>query len=207
MALNISDLNAVTELNDTDILHLRTVAGFDRKISGSNFKSIIIDLINALDSFVPAGTVLPFGGSSAPDGFLLCNGAAVSRTTYAALFAVIGESFGVGDGSTTFNLPDLRGMFLRGAGTYGGTTKKANGNDYEGPAVGALQEDRMQGHKHELDVQDSATFSGGGTYKWLSAGATTFDTDVPKTDSVNGTPRTGDETRPVSIGVNHIIKI
>lgn len=53
----------------------------------------------------PTGTILPFGGNSAPTGFLLCDGSAVSRTTYATLFAVIGTTYGSGDGSTTFNLP------------------------------------------------------------------------------------------------------
>jgi microcystin-dependent protein len=63
---------------------------------------------------VPAGTVVAYAGSAAPTGWLVCNGAAVSRTTYAALFAAIGTAFGPGDGSTTFNLPDLRGEFVRG---------------------------------------------------------------------------------------------
>ena len=65
----------------------------------------------------PIGTILPYGGTEAPKGWMLCQGQAVSRTGYADLFAVIGTSFGTGDGSTTFNLPDLRGEFLRGAGT------------------------------------------------------------------------------------------
>ena len=58
---------------------------------------------------VPAGTVAAFAGSAAPSGWLLCDGSAVSRTTYAALFAVIGTTYGAGDGSTTFNLPNLKG--------------------------------------------------------------------------------------------------
>lgn len=58
---------------------------------------------------VPAGTVSAFAGASAPGGWLLCNGAAVSRTTYDALFAVVGTTYGAGDGSTTFNLPNLKG--------------------------------------------------------------------------------------------------
>jgi microcystin-dependent protein len=65
----------------------------------------------------PLGTINAFGGSTAPEGWLLCQGQAISRTTYADLFAVIGTAFGAGDGSTTFNVPDLRGEFLRGAGT------------------------------------------------------------------------------------------
>lgn len=60
------------------------------------------------------GTVITFAGSTPPTGYLEANGAAVSRTTYAALFAVVGITYGGGDGTTTFNLPDLRGEFIRG---------------------------------------------------------------------------------------------
>ena len=63
---------------------------------------------------VPVGAVFHFAASTAPTGFLKANGAAVSRTTYAALFAITGTTYGVGDGSTTFNVPDLRGEFIRG---------------------------------------------------------------------------------------------
>jgi microcystin-dependent protein len=62
---------------------------------------------------VPAGSVVQFACNTAPTGWLKANGAAVSRTTYASLFSAIGTTFGVGDGSTTFNLPDLRGYFSR----------------------------------------------------------------------------------------------
>lgn len=62
---------------------------------------------------VPTGVVATFAMNSAPTGWLKANGAAISRTTYATLFAAIGTTFGVGDGSTTFNLPDLRGYFSR----------------------------------------------------------------------------------------------
>lgn len=66
---------------------------------------------------VPPGVISPYAGSSAPDGFLLCDGSAVSRTTYSGLFAVTGTTFGTGDGSTTFNLPDLRSRVPLGVGT------------------------------------------------------------------------------------------
>jgi microcystin-dependent protein len=62
----------------------------------------------------PPGMVSLFGNSTAPSGWLECNGAAISRTTYSDLFANIGTTFGTGDGSTTFNLPELRGEFIRG---------------------------------------------------------------------------------------------
>lgn len=63
---------------------------------------------------VPVGTVIAFSASSAPSGYLLCNGSTANRTTYAGLFSVIGTTYGVGNGSTTFALPDYRGLFLRG---------------------------------------------------------------------------------------------
>lgn len=65
---------------------------------------------------MPIGAVFPFYGTTPPAHTLACNGAAISRTTYAELFAVIGTTAGAGDGSTTFNVPDLRGMFIRGTG-------------------------------------------------------------------------------------------
>lgn len=63
----------------------------------------------------PVGVVFPYAGLTAPDGFFICDGSAISRTTYSQLFTAIGVSYGVGDGSTTFNIPDYRGHFLRGA--------------------------------------------------------------------------------------------
>lgn len=71
----------------------------------------------SLTSAVPIGTILPFGGSTPPNDYLLCDGTAVSRSTYAGLFAAIGTKHGAGDGSTTFNLPNLINKFPRGSGT------------------------------------------------------------------------------------------
>lgn len=72
---------------------------------------------------VPVGSLVPFAGTAAPSGsaWLLCDGAAVSRTDYAALFAVVGTAYGVGDGTTTFNVPDLRGRVPVGIDDMGGT--------------------------------------------------------------------------------------
>lgn len=74
---------------------------------------------------VPTATILPYGGSTIPSGYLVCNGAAVSRTTYAGLFAKIGTTYGAGDGSTTFNLPDMRDRYPIGVGTNALATKIA----------------------------------------------------------------------------------
>lgn len=71
--------------------------------------------------FLPTGVIMDFPGATAPDGWLLCHGQAISRTVYAALFAVTGTTYGAGDGSTTFNLPDLRGYVIAGKDDMGGT--------------------------------------------------------------------------------------
>ena len=97
----------------------------------------------------PTGSVYTFAGSTVPTGWLKCNGALLSRTTYAALFAVIGTTYGAGDGSTTFALPDLRGEFVRGF-------DDARGVD-AGRVFGAFQDHSMQRHNHYLP-----TSTGGG---------------------------------------------
>ena len=73
---------------------------------------------------LPIGSYIQFAGSQAPEGFLVCNGGAISRSTYRALFDVIGTTYGSGDGSTTFNLPNLTDRFLQGSSTSG-TVKNA----------------------------------------------------------------------------------
>jgi len=160
----------------------------------------------------PAGALIGFAGATAPAGYKLCDGSAVSRTTYATLFAVIGITYGAGDGTTTFNLPDMRGVFPRGAG-INGTLTKANATPMTGGAIGLLSNDKMQGHKHNTqDIQSEIALFGvtplqsavngtnGGTY------LNSLKTSIPITDGTNSTPRTGDETAPASLSVNFIIK-
>ena len=141
-----------------------------------------------------------------PANHLACNGAAISRTTYADLFTAIGTLWGTGDGSTTFNVPDMRGVFLRGTGTHG-SLLLANGGAVAGPAVGAYQNDMMQGHLHSGIVHESpsqGTACPLGTDE--TANATANATSSPITDNTNGTPRTGAETRPFSAGVTFVIR-
>lgn len=88
-------------------------------------------------AFNPPGSVIAMASSSIPSGYLECNGALVSRTTYSSLFAVIGTTFGVGDGSTTFKIPDLRGEFIRG-------WDHARGID-TGRAIGTAQNGSSEG--------------------------------------------------------------
>jgi microcystin-dependent protein len=89
---------------------------------------------------IPAGVMHQYAGATAPSGYLLCDGSTVSRTTYAALFAVLSTTYGAGNGSTTFNLPDLRGRVPIGAGT--GTGLNASGT---GAPSGTAQTARTRG--------------------------------------------------------------
>jgi microcystin-dependent protein len=161
-------------------------------------------------AIVPTGAVLAFAGSSAPSGFLVCNGDAVSRTTYAALFAVIGITYGQGNGSTTFNLPDLRADFIRGLDNMGGTPGARNGDPGRSP--GTEQLDAFQGHYHQTGLgswDTSANVSGYGRYPDFS-GATgpnpQRSVGAPITDGSHNVPRTASETRPRNVAMYYIIK-
>ena len=101
----------------------------------------------AANAAVPAGSVFYFAANAAPATFLKANGAAVNRTTYANLFAAIGTTFGAGDGSTTFAVPDLRGEFARG-------WDDARGVD-SGRAFGSAQADEIKSHQHNIFGQDN----------------------------------------------------
>lgn len=158
------------------------------------------------DAFMPVGTYILFAGSSAPGGYLACNGAAVSRSTYADLFAVISTTYGAGDGSTTFNLPDARGLVMVGAGAHG-TMTRANGTPFNGGTIGATRNDQLQGHKTRSDftsivrrAPDAGFFEGG------SGGTGSAIDSTIISDGANGTPRTGNETRPAEIAVLVCIK-
>lgn len=92
------------------------------------------------EAIVPPGAVMYFARNTAPPGWLKCNGAAISRTAYSKLFAAIGTAFGAGDGFTTFNLPDLRGEFVRGWDDGRGVDG--------GRAFGSFQAGMIQSHSH-----------------------------------------------------------
>ena len=136
---------------------------------------------------VPAGAIMPFAMNGAPTGWLAADGTAVSRSTYATLFAAIATTYGVGDGSTTFNLPDLRGYFVRGSGTNSDTT--ASG------AFGAKQADELKSHTHTYTFKSTT----GGS----SAGG---DPNSITNTTVNTGATGGTETRPKNIAMFYCIK-
>ena len=117
----ISDLNT-SNPTSTDVLsqaddHLRLIKAAI-KTTFPNINAAVTATpaaINAATSFdMPSGSIIVYAGSSAPTGWLFCDGSAISRSTYATLFGIISTSYGVGDGSSTFNLPDIRGRLSQG---------------------------------------------------------------------------------------------
>lgn len=127
---------------------------------------------------VPVGAVMPFAGSTAPAEWLLCAGQAVSRTQYPALFAVIGTTYGNGDGSTTFSLPDLRGRVVAGLDNMGGTaasrltsTTITGGGDAPGEVGGSqthtLTTSEMPSHSHDVIYQTGS--GGANALQWAAA--------------------------------------
>jgi microcystin-dependent protein len=142
---------------------------------------------------VPTGAVMPFAMNSAPSGWLAADGSAVSRTTYSALWMALGTTsspYGQGDGSTTFNLPDLRGYFVRGVGT--------NSDGTAAGTFGAKQADDLKSHTHEVDMS--------GSNGPMAAGPA-GNGPAPRYSTTGITGATGGtETRPRNIAMLYCIK-
>ena len=108
---------------------------------------------------IPTATIVPWSSASVPSGFLECAGAAVSRSTYSALFAIVGTTYGAGDGSTTFNLPDLQDNIAMGksgtkalASTGGANTVAATGTVGGSTANASLSEAQLASHSHSTPI-------------------------------------------------------
>lgn len=145
-----------------------------------------------LGYLVPPGAVMAFARNSAPDGWIECNGSAISRTVYADLFAAIGTTFGAGNGSTTFNVPNLRGEFIRGWDNGRGVDS--------GRAFGSAQADAIKSHTHNIlpgfALNARTGVTGGGTTGVFADGGAT-DT------AASG----GSESRPRNIAMLYCIKV
>ena len=106
----------------------------------SNARNLAAAGASAPGGLAPTGVVLPFAGSTAPTGWAFCDGTAISRTTFASLFTAISTTYGVGNGTTTFNLPDLRGRIPGGKDNMGGTAASrltTAGAGADGATIGA----------------------------------------------------------------------
>jgi len=137
---NLSVQNGIN-MNNTKITALSPATAPDQAVR--------LDQVTSIG--LPPGSIIPFGGLSAPVGFLTCDGSAVSRTTFAALFSAIGAAWGAGDGSTTFNLPDLRRRTAVGAG---GTSSAVLGNtvgNMGGEESHTLTIAEMPAHNHGVN--------------------------------------------------------
>lgn len=159
---------------------------------------------------VPAGTVIHGAWNTCPSGYLNADGSAVSRSDYQKLFLAIDELYGSGsgDGSTTFNLPNAQGLFIRGAGsqTLGPVT-------YSG-TLGSKQNDQIQGFA--LDIYDNnSNRVGRNGNPAVTTGVTITNTGSSSTsplratgffDAGYGTPRVGGETRPGNLSLKFCIK-
>lgn len=196
---NITNLSNSLSSTNTNI---QTV---DNKITASN----ILNLIKTVDGDgsgldadtlkglapsamqVPSGAVMVFAMPTPPIGWLKCNGQAVSRTTYASLFSAIGTTFGVGDGSTTFNVPDNRGEFIR-------CYDDGRGVD-SGRIFGSYQADDFKAHTHTIT---STTDDGGGGTTYAE-GSSSMINGATKTSGSTG----GSETRPRNVAYLCCIKI
>ena len=117
---------------------------------------LIVGAVSSTGAGLPAGAIQAFAGSTAPVGWLACDGSAVSRTTYARLFAAVGTTWGPGNGSTTFNVPDLRGRAPIGAGTGTGLTARALAGSGGAETV-QLTSATMPAHTHTLSGGTAAS--------------------------------------------------
>lgn len=167
------------------------------------YQQLLSAILHLTGQAVPAGTVVGSMRDVPPPGWFECNGGAVSRTTYAVLFAAIGVRFGSGDGSTTFNVPDLRGQFLRGWSHGNGidpdvTLRSNRGDGAGGDVVGSRQWHELLSHKHEqlLDEREGVVLGTNESVDRMGG-----NTPVGLTGAAGGS-----ETRPMNVYTMWMIK-
>jgi microcystin-dependent protein len=195
-AAGFSSGETVTAVKLNNLVNSATVTGIvnDNIDAGAAIAASKL-ATSAQQALLPAGAVMPFAMNSAPAGWLASDGTAVSRSTYSALFAAISTAHGAGDGSTTFNLPDLRGIFVRGS-----SSQTISGTAYTG-TFGAKQNDAIYDHNHSVKYNTYGVNAGSSTAVTIlnGAGANTYNVAMQ-----SGTA--GTETRPANIALLYCIK-
>jgi microcystin-dependent protein len=155
---------------------------------------------------LPAGVMIDYAATVAPAGWLMCDGSAVSRTTFASLFATISTLYGVGDGSTTFNLPDFRGRFARymdNMGTPAGAASRDTGR-----VLGAAQANSIGTHSHSTTTDPTSFFARGpGLASGSSGGVDYYISSRHSHDTTTAANSQGGDTRPINLACNRIIKV
>lgn len=152
--------------------------------------------------YAPPGMIVPYGGAAAPAGWLLCDGSAVSRTAYADLFAVIGTTYGAGNGSTTFTLPDLRGRVAAGANASNALASRA-GADSKQIARANLPAEKLRIADNGSWIVDTTQF-GVHSGKPLSLGNNRSEAEYLYTEPMGS--GTAFDVRQNTIYLNYIIK-
>lgn len=170
-------------------------------------------MVTLVSAGLPVGVIMPFGGAIAdiPAGFLHCDGSTINRNDFSSLFAAIGIAHGYGDTATTFEIPDLRGRFLRGQDNAAGNdpnagtrTASATGGN-TGDNVGSYQADGLGSHRHNSGVPTGpATRNHYGSYTAFLRAQVAVSSSTSQGALTNFVG--GAETRPRNIYVNYIIK-
>ncbi len=205
-AATIAQINAGTATGSTGAVLTVTPDA----LSGSNYGSVNIP---------PPGLISPYGGATAPTGWLLCDGSAVSRATYSALFAVVSTVYGVGDNATTFNVPDLRGRIPIGVGTgtgggasgvgapTGGSALTGIGRaTWKGEETHVLTTGELAAHSHRV-LLDSGTSTKDAVARNQSSGTPVYSQSGDSGDYIEstGSNTAHNNIQPV-MGVQYLIK-
>jgi len=159
-AANAADARTVLGVDTLDAANVKLTG--DQTVAGVKTLSSTPVLPAIGNGLVPTGTVLDFAGTAAPTGFLGCDGAAVSRTTYAALFTAISTTWGVGNGTTTFNLPNFQRRVAVGSGGSGTATLANTVGSTGGAETHTLSETEMPAHTHSQQAQTKLAVAGTG---------------------------------------------
>ncbi len=202
-AANVGSLTVTTSANVAGPVTAASFVGNGAELTGINTNSLVQQVVEAL---CPPGTIVAYGGhaNNLPPGWLLCDGRSLSRTTYPRLFGAIATNWGAAS-SSEFNLPDLRGMFLRGVNgarsdTFADPDNASRMASAPGGSinnvVGSLQRYQVQAHTHTYSTDYETTGDDGSSAWYERYGAHLVDTGVTG----------GSETRPNNAYVNYIIK-
>jgi len=212
--VNNGTLNTNLNADLFDNYHAGNASGnipVNNGLTNINLNADMVDGYHSTD-IVPIGGIIMYAGGSKTDpaptlnNFLYCDGSAISRTTYSNLFNVIGTTFGAGDGSTTFNIPNLKGVVPRGMGQ-----QAINGRTKDGSTLGALLEDRIQNVTGGFRADNLGTIATyGAMYSYGDIDRLTKEAGLVSLDGIafdaSRVARTGDYTRDNSLSVRFYIR-